>query len=97
MNTLKLLLFLFALSIVSCSYETYEEEEEEDMDVTDLAGPENYVPNTLSDYWIYDIETTQGFELSDSIILQSQKSGGTDLTTSAQAVGVEELNSSSVN
>ena len=80
MNTLKLLLFLFALSIVSCSNETYEEEEEEeeDMDVTDLAGPENYVPNTLSDYWIYDIETTQCFELSDSIILQSQKSGGTD-------------------
>jgi hypothetical protein len=76
MNTLKLHLFLFALSIVSCSNETYEEEE--DMDVTDLAGPENYVPNTLSDYWIYDIETTQGFELSDSIILQSQKSGGTD-------------------
>ena len=96
MNTLKLLLFLFALSIVSCSNETYEEEEE-DIDVTDLAGPENYVPNTLSDYWIYDIETTQCFELSDSIILQSQKSGGTDLTTSAQAVGVEELNSYSVN
>ena len=79
MNTLKFLLFLFALSIVSCSNETYEEEEEEeDIDVTDLAGPENYVPNTLSDYWIYEIETTQGFELSDSIILQSQKSGGTD-------------------
>jgi hypothetical protein len=97
MNTLKFLLFLFALSIVSCSNETYEEEEEEDIDVTDLAGPENYVPNTLSDYWIYEIETTQGFELSDSIILQSQKSGGTDLTTSAQAVGVEELNSYSVN
>ena len=32
MSILKLLLFLFALSIVSCSNETYEEE---DMDVTD--------------------------------------------------------------
>lgn len=61
MNNLKLLLFLFALSIVSCSNETYEEEEK-DMDVTDLAGPENYIPNRLS----------------NSIILQSQKSGGTD-------------------
>lgn len=56
MSTLKLLLFLFALSIVSCSNETYEEE---DMDVTDPeTSPTTYVPNTLGDYWVYDVERT---------------------------------------
>ena len=56
MSTLKPLLFLFALSIVSCSNETYEEEV---MDVTDPeTSPTTYVPNTLGDYWVYDVERT---------------------------------------
>ena len=56
MRSLKSILFLFALSIVSCSNETYEEE---DMDVTDPeTSPTTYVPNTLGDYWVYDVERT---------------------------------------
>ena len=61
MSTLKLLLFLFALSIVSCSNETYEEE---DMDVTDPeTSPTTYVPNTLGDYWVYDVEPCLGYDM----------------------------------
>ena len=73
MSILKLLLFLFALSIVSCSNETYEEE---DMDVTDPdTSPTTYVPNTLGDYWVYDVERTSpdipemNFTGSDSLYI----------------------------
>ena len=82
MSTLKLLLFLFALSIVSCSNETYEEE---DMDVTDPeTSPTTYVPNTLGDYWVYDVERTSpdipemNFTGSDSLYIAT--SSGTTFT-----------------
>jgi hypothetical protein len=73
MRSLKSILFLFALSIVSCSNETYEEE---DMDVTDPeTSPTTYVPNTLGDYWVYDVERTSpdipemNFTGSDSLYI----------------------------
>ena len=60
MSALKPVLFLFALSvIVSCSNETYDESDDPDIDVTDPdPDPLNYTPNTLGDYWIYDVEST---------------------------------------
>jgi len=79
MSPLKLLLFLFALSIVCCSNETYEEE---DMDVTDPADPVNYVPNALSDYWIYDVESTSSdipemnFTGTDSLYIATSTANG---------------------
>ena len=57
MSPLKPILFLFALSVFSCSNETYEESDDPDMDVTD-PDPINYTPTTLGDYWIYDVEST---------------------------------------
>ena len=80
MRSLKSILFLFALSIVSCSNETYEEE---DMDVTDPeTSPTTYVPNTLGDYWVYDVERTSpdipemNFTGSDSLYIATS-SGNT--------------------
>ena len=61
MSPLKPILFLFALSIVSCSNETYDEGEDPDIEVTDPdpdPDPLNYTPTTLGDYWIYDVEST---------------------------------------
>ena len=82
MRSLKSILFLFALSIVSCSNETYEEE---DMDVTDPeTSPTTYVPNTLGDYWVYDVERTSpdipemNFTGSDSLYIAT--STGTTFT-----------------
>jgi len=57
MSPLKPILFLFALSVFSCSNETYEESDDPDIDVTD-PDPINYTPTTLGDYWIYDVEST---------------------------------------
>lgn len=82
MRSLKSILFLFALSIFSCSNETYEEE---DMDVTDSeTSPTTYVPNTLGDYWVYDVERTSpdipemNFTGSDSLYIAT--STGTTFT-----------------
>ena len=82
MRSLKSILFLFALSIVSCSNETYEEE---DMDVTDPeTSPTTYVPNTLGDYWVYDVKRTSpdipemNFTGSDSLYIAT--SSGTTFT-----------------
>jgi hypothetical protein len=65
---------------VSCSNETYEEE---DMDVTDPeTSPTTYVPNTLGDYWVYDVERTSpdipemNFTGSDSLYIATS-SGNT--------------------
>ena len=59
MNYLKPILFLFALSIFSCSNETYDESDDTDIGVTDPdPDPLNYTPTTLGDYWIYDVEST---------------------------------------
>jgi hypothetical protein len=58
MNTLKPILFFFLLVIVSCSNEAYEEGDNPDIDVTDPEpDPLDYFPNTLGDYWIYDVES----------------------------------------
>ena len=57
MSPLKPILFLFALSVFSCSNETYEVSDDPDIDVTD-PDPINYTPTTLGDYWIYDVEST---------------------------------------
>ena len=82
MRSLKSILFLFALSIVSCSNETYEDE---DIDVTDPeTSPTTYVPNTLGDYWVYDVERTSpdipemNFTGSDSLYIAT--STGTTFT-----------------
>lgn len=72
MSDLKSILFLFALSVISCSNETYEEE---DMDISNPDSPVNYAPNTLSDYWVYDVERTSvdtaemNFTGSDSLYI----------------------------
>ena len=61
MSPLKPILFLFVLSIFSCSNETYDEGEDPDIEVTDPdpdPDPLNYTPTTLGDYWIYDVEST---------------------------------------
>ena len=82
MRSLKSILFLFALSIISCSNETYEDE---DIDVTDPeTSPTTYVPNTLGDYWVYDVERTSpdipemNFTGSDSLYIAT--STGTTFT-----------------
>ena len=82
MRSLKSILFLFALSIISCSNETYEDE---DIDVTDPeTSPTTYVPNTLGDYWVYDVERTSpdipemNFTGSDSLYIAT--SSGTTFT-----------------
>ena len=76
MNTLKPILFFFLLVIVSCSNETYEEGDNPDIDVTDPEpDPLDYFPNTLGDYWIYDVESTSSdtplinFTGSDSLYI----------------------------
>jgi len=61
MSPLKPILFLFVLSIFSCSNETYDEGDDPDIEVTDPdpdPDPLNYTPTTLGDYWIYDVEST---------------------------------------
>ena len=62
MSALKPILFLLTLSvIISCSNETYDESDDPDIDVTDpdpVPDPLNYTPNTLGDYWIYDVESS---------------------------------------
>ena len=72
MSDLKSILFLFALSVISCSNETYEEE---DMDISNPDSPVNYAPNTLGDYWVYDVERSSvdtpemNFTGSDSLYI----------------------------
>ncbi len=61
MSPLKPILFLFALSVFSCSNETYDESDDPDIEETDPdpdPDPINYTPTTLGDYWIYDVEST---------------------------------------
>lgn len=72
MNTLRFLLVLFILSIISCSNETYEEDGNQDINGSD---PLDYFPNTVTDYWIYDVESTSpdtptmNFSGSDSLYI----------------------------
>ena len=72
MSARNYLYFLFALSIMSCSNETYEEGDNLDVDVTD---PLDYFPSTVGDYWIYDVEgtssdtPTMNFTGSDSLYI----------------------------
>jgi hypothetical protein len=59
MNALKPILFLLALSVFSCSNETYDETNNTDINAIDPdPDPTNYTPTTLGDYWIYDVEST---------------------------------------
>ena len=72
MSPLKPIIFLFALIIFSCSNETFEE--------GDDPTPLNYTPNTLGDYWIYDVESTSAdtpkmnFTGSDSLYIATSTS-----------------------
>ena len=59
MGGLKFVLFLFALSTISCSNETYEESGDPNMDATNPnSTPLNFVPNTQGDYWVYNVESS---------------------------------------
>lgn len=74
MSALKPILFLFMLSIISCSNETYDESDDPDMEVTD-PDPIDYSPNSQGDYWVYDVESTNtevpemNFTASDSLYI----------------------------
>ena len=100
MSTLRFLFFLFALSIISCSNETYEEDENQDIIGSD---PLDYFPNTVSDYWIYDVESTSSdtptmnFTGSDSLYIVASTANSFSYEANNGGVALGSMNTLLVN
>lgn len=100
MSTLRFLFFLFALSIISCSNETYEEDENQDINGS---VPLDYFPNTVSDYWIYDVESTSSdtptmnFTGSDSLYIAASTANSFSYEANNGGVALGSMNTLLVN
>ncbi|MBT7850213.1 MAG: hypothetical protein HN714_01675 [Formosa sp.] len=100
MSTLRFILVLLVLSISSCSNETYEEDGNQDINGSD---PLDYFPNTVSDYWIYDVESTSSdtptmnFTGSDSLYIAASTATSFSYEANNGGVALGSMNTLLVN
>ena len=100
MSTLRFILVLLVLSISSCSNETYEEDENQDINGS---VPLDYFPNTVSDYWIYDVESTSSdtptmnFTGSDSLYIAASTATSFSYEANNGGVALGSMNTLLVN